>query len=177
MLSSNKLKIKLNAMDKTCSAIILISYFLDQITKFIIFKTYAFGESTTIIPGLFNLRYAKNLGAAFSLLSNSPDWFRKPFFIIVPLIAMILVYLLLGKGEKLNKFEKIGYSLVLGGALGNFTDRLTYGFVIDFLDLHWGAYHWPTFNVADIAITCAIVFLFLGFRTREKEEKKLKSKK
>ena len=178
MLSINKLINKLNTMDKTCSAIILATYLLDQLTKLLIHKIYTFGELTTIIPGLFNIRYARNLGAAFSLLADSPEWFRKPFFIIVPLVAMVLVYLLLNKGEKLNKYERIGYSLVLGGALGNFTDRLTYGFVIDFLDIHWASsYHWPTFNVADIAITVAIFSLFLGFRVREKKEKEKKNKK
>lgn len=174
MLSSNKLIKQILKMDTTCSTIILATYVLDQISKFIIFKNYSIGEYTQIIPNFFNILYAKNYGAAFSLLANSPVWFRKPFFILVPLLAMFLIYFLLAKGEKLNKFEKIGYSLVLGGALGNFTDRLTYGFVVDFLDVYFKNYHWPTFNVADIAITCAIVFLFLGFNLREKKTKKLK---
>jgi len=173
MLSSNKLKKYLN-LEPTCSKIILISYFLDQITKLIIFKTFKLYEVKELIPGLFNLRFNINYGAAFSLLNDAPVWFRKPFFIIVPILAMFLIYTLLTKSKDLNKYEKIGYSLVLGGALGNFTDRLSYGYVIDFLDIYYKNYHWPTFNVADIAITTAVVFLFIGFSVREKTKKNKK---
>jgi len=171
MLSGSKLIKKIIKFDPWCSKIILFTLFLDQITKFIIFKTFKLYEVKTIIPNLFNLRFNINYGAAFSLLNDAAPWFRKPFFIIVPIIAMILIYTLLNKTKDLNKYEKLGYSLVLGGALGNFSDRLSYGYVIDFLDIYYKNHHWPTFNVADIAITMAIGFLFIGFNIREKTKK------
>jgi signal peptidase II len=175
MLQSFKLIIKnLLSFDASCSRIILFVFLLDQISKFIIFKMFNLYEVKNVIPGIFNIRFNINYGAAFSLLNDAPVWFRKPFFIIVPALVMIFIYILLSKTKDLNKYEKLGYSLVLGGALGNFADRLTYGFVIDFLDIYYKNYHWPTFNVADIAITFAVVFLFIGFRHREKIKKRTK---
>lgn len=150
---------------------IFIPYLLDQLSKFLIYKNFVLYEKKVIIDGLFNIRYNKNFGAAFSFLNDAPVWFRKPFFILIPLAAIVFVSYLLIKHTKNNILKLYAFSFIIAGALGNLTDRFTYGYVIDFLDFHIKNYHWPTFNVADISIFIAIVLLIID-EIKNKEKKK-----
>jgi signal peptidase II len=149
---------------------IFIPYVLDQVSKFLIYKNFFLYEKKVIINGLFNIRYNKNYGAAFSFLNDSPVWFRKPFFIIVPTAAIIFVIYLLIKNTKDSLLKLYAFSFIIAGALGNLTDRFTYGYVIDFIDVHIKTYHWPTFNIADISIFIAIVLLIID-EIKNKEKK------
>ena len=146
-------------------SIIFIVVFLDQLTKYLIHVNFFYGERLEIIKGFFNIVYARNYGAAFSFLSTSPEWFRKPFFIILPLFAIVLVAFFIKKTIKKQPKEALILSLILAGALGNLLDRFIYGFVIDFLDIYangfFGGYHWPSFNVADISLTVAVFLYFI----------------
>jgi signal peptidase II len=134
---------------------------LDRLTKVLVEARFLLYESKTIIPGVFDLTHTRNTGVAFGLFANSDSpWV--PYVLTLTagtaLIA-ILVYSLRHPVE--NWKLQLGLMLVLGGAAGNLYDRINYGYVIDFLDVFYGTYHWPTFNVADSAITIGIGFLLL----------------
>ena len=133
---------------------------LDQISKLYIAHHFELHESATVIPHFFNLTYVRNTGAAFGLLAKAPESFRIPFFIIIPLIALTIIVLIFKKTQETQLLMITALSLILGGAIGNFIDRLRFNYVIDFLDFHWfSKYHWPAFNVADSSIVIGVMLL------------------
>lgn len=141
-------------------AYLLLSLFiliLDQGTKLVVTRTIEPFESITILP-FFQLVYVENLGAAFGLFKS----FGSLFFVAAAVIAIVLVSVWIIRAKE----ERFALSLILGGAAGNLTDRLLYGYVIDFIDLHLGRLHWPAFNVADMALTIGISLLFIRIITR-----------
>ncbi|MFZ5440373.1 MAG: signal peptidase II [Myxococcota bacterium] len=118
----------------------------------------------------FRLRYAENPGAAFGLFGNVPAEYRGPLFHLVSLGALLLVahYVRKLKGEKNEVWARWGLPLVLGGAVGNYLDRLARSFVIDFLEAHWlERAYWPAFNVADTAIVIGVGLLLVDSFVRE----------
>jgi signal peptidase II len=141
------------------SAVIIV---LDQITKQAIESRFVFGESLTI-TSFFNLVLAYNKGAAFSFLNDAGGW-QKWFLIAISTSASILIIYLLRKhsAEKLFSFA---LAFILGGAIGNLIDRVLYGHVIDFVQVHGAGYYFPAFNVADSAITLgAILLIWQSFK-------------
>lgn len=122
---------------------------LDQITKVAITKLFTYSESLPV-TSFFNLVLAYNKGAAFSFLASESGW-QRYFFTAIASFAVIFILYLLKKhaGQRLFCWA---LALILGGAIGNLIDRVLYGHVIDFLDFHVGTWHWPAFNVADMAI-------------------------
>jgi signal peptidase II len=116
-------------------------------------------QSIELIP-YFQLTYMRNQGAAFSFLSGAGGW-QRWFFIGLAVIASVFICFWLKKLNRSQRWEAIAWSLVLGGALGNLIDRIIYGYVIDFLDVYIGDWHWPAFNVADSAITLGVAMLLL----------------
>jgi len=116
-------------------------------------------QSIELIP-YFQLTYMRNQGAAFSFLSGAGGW-QRWFFIGLAVIASVFICFWLKKLNRSQRWEAIAWSLVLGGALGNLIDRILYGYVIDFLDVYIGDWHWPAFNVADSAITLGVAMLLL----------------
>jgi signal peptidase II len=122
-----------------------------------------------IIKGLFGFVLAKNKGGAWGLLQGSSENVRKPFFVIVSLLAIVFIVSLYRRLHPAQNALKWGLPLVLGGALGNLVDRIRYGYVIDFIDFQvsWqGApHHWPTFNVADIAICVGVGLMAVDMLT------------
>jgi signal peptidase II len=142
-------------------------YVLDQATKWAVLEHLPLHTFKTVLAGFFNLVHVRNTGAAFSLLSGaSPEW-RQPVLIGVSLAALgviLILYRQVGGGDA---WTKRALALIFGGALGNVTDRLRFGEVIDFLDFYWRSYHWPAFNIADSAISVgAGVLLLLLLRAR-----------
>jgi len=148
------------------SGLVLI---LDQLSKIWIDTSMSLYQSIPVFPG-FSITYARNYGAAFSFLSDAGGWQRWFFAALAAGISVGLVIYL----KSLKKDETllaVSLSLILGGAVGNLIDRVTYGYVIDFLDVYYQAYHWPVFNIADSAITVGVVFmLFESFVVKEKLE-------
>jgi signal peptidase II len=138
------------------SALVIV---VDQITKRIVDTTMQLYQSIELIP-YFQLTYMRNQGAAFSFLSGAGGW-QRWFFIALAVIASVFICFWLKKLNRSQRWEAIAWSLVLGGALGNLIDRILYGYVIDFLDVYIGDWHWPAFNVADSAITVGVVMLLL----------------
>ena len=140
-------------------ALIVAIFALDQLTKYWVIAFLPLHESIPVWEGFFNLTHVRNPGAAFGFLAGMDPQFRGAFFIGVNILAMgfILFYFL--KVEKRSLKLLTGLSLIMAGALGNLTDRLRFGEVVDFLDFFLGSWHWPAFNVADSAITCGAFFL------------------
>lgn len=120
----------------------------------------AHGGRLVVAERLFSLTYVRNPGAAWGFLSNASESFRRPFFIGVSVLAMIFIVVVFSRLEQNQKLLAVALALVMGGAIGNFIDRLRFDYVIDFLDVYVGSYRWPTFNVADIAISVGVFFLF-----------------
>ena len=133
----------------------------DQAAKSYIDATTPLGWSHEV-ASFFNLVHALNPGAAFSFLAGAGGWQRWFFLAIAFAISAWLAWLL---SRPLRKTEGLSYSLILGGALGNAFDRATRGHVIDYIDFHLHGWHWPAFNVADIAICVgAALTALLAFR-------------
>ncbi len=146
---------------------------IDQATKIWVDKTMRLYESSPIVPGLLDLHYIRNTGAAFGFLSGSHAGFRIPFFLLVSTVAIGIILYLFHKLEESEVLMPIALSLVLGGAVGNLIDRVRLGEVIDFILLHYKAFQWPAFNVADIGITAGVFLLILRillFEGRQGEE-------
>jgi signal peptidase II len=111
----------------------------------------------TVVDGFWRFRYLENPGAAWGFLGSVDPRFRLPFFRSAPLLAMALLGLLYFRAARYQLRLRLSLALVLGGALGNFVDRWIHGYVIDFVDWQFSSYHWPTFNVADVAISLGVL--------------------
>ena len=133
------------------------AFIADQLAKLAIVRTYAYGEQVEVTP-FFNFVHVLNPGAAFSFLAGAGGWQRYFFIALGLAVSAWLVRIL---KQRLPRLEALGYSLILGGALGNVADRLLRGQVVDFLDFHWRHSHWPAFNLADVAITSGAVLLII----------------
>lgn len=135
---------------------------LDQLTKIYIHTHYRLGESRAIISQVFDITYVRNFGAAFGFFATLARNFREPFFVLVPVIALGVIIFIMRTTKDTQKVQILGLSLIFGGAIGNYIDRLRFKYVIDFLDFHWrDIYHWPAFNIADSAIVTGVSILLL----------------
>ena len=136
---------------------------LDILTKGYIVTHFPLYSSRPVIPGLFNLIHIQNKGVAFGILGGAAPVWRDILLLLFPIVAMsgILIFAFFYHQQKAGILLSLGG--ILGGALGNLIDRLRFRGVIDFLDIYWGNYHWPAFNVADSAITLGVLFLAFGY--------------
>jgi signal peptidase II len=138
------------------SAVVIM---LDQLSKRLVDTSMQLYQSIELIP-FFQLTYLRNQGAAFSFLSQAGGW-QRWFFVGLAVTASGLICYWLKRLEKHQRWEAAAWALILGGALGNLIDRVLYGYVIDFLDVYYGEWHWPAFNVADSAITVGVAMLLI----------------
>lgn len=141
-------------------------YLLDQVTKWLVLRFISTDEFVPVIPGVFYLVQVHNTGAAFGMLKD-----KNLFFMILASVALVLVAIFARRGAFADAPSRFGAALLVSGVLGNLTDRILHGYVIDFLDviLPWYG-HWPAFNVADSAIcAAAALFLISGFLNTEKK--------
>lgn len=140
-------------------ALALLLLIADQATKLLILANYRLGDST-YVTSFFNIVRAHNTGAAFSFLAAASGWQRWLFTGIGVAATLFILYLLrTHPGQKLFCFS---LACILGGAVGNVIDRVLYGYVVDFLQVHWeNRWYFPAFNVADAAITAGAVGLIL----------------
>ena len=135
---------------------------LDQLTKLYIHAGFALSESLPVIQDIFHITYVRNTGAAFGIFRDIPELARKLFFLSMPPIAMVIIITMLRGVENRDRWQIFSLSLIFGGAIGNYIDRLRFGFVIDFLDFHYkDTWSYPAFNVADSAITVGVALLLL----------------
>ena len=141
----------------------LIVVVIDQVTKYMIVKTMELSETIPLIEGVFHITSHRNRGAAFGILQDA-RW----FFIVITVIvvAAIVWYMPRIRGQKVSLW---GFTLILGGAVGNFIDRLLKGEVVDFLDFR--LIHFPIFNVADSCIVIGVGLLLLDTLRGAKQAK------
>ena len=138
--------------------IISVIFFLDRYSKFEILRN--FSDNSFYVNDFLNLYLIWNTGIGFGLLSFDTNLIYNLITTLIGLLIIILIMI----GIKSEFSEKIIFSIIVGGALGNFYDRIVFNAVPDFIDLHYGNFHWFTFNVADIFITIGVIaFLIKGF--------------
>ena len=138
--------------------IISVIFFLDRYSKFEILRN--FSDNSFYVNDFLNLYLIWNKGIGFGLLSFDTNLIYNLITTLIGLVIIILIMI----GIKSESSEKIIFSIIVGGALGNFYDRIVFNAVPDFIDLHYGNFHWFTFNVADIFITIGVIaFLIKGF--------------
>lgn len=144
-------------------------YMVDQATKAWAVRTLRHRDDLTIIPGFFDLLYTENPGIAFGQLQGGGSIGRW-FFVGVAVVAAVAVFYYFLRTPRNDDRVLGACALVLAGILGNLTDRVRFGYVVDFIALHAGQYHWPTFNVADASICIGAVLLAydIVFATRKK---------
>ena len=144
----------------------LFVFLLDIFSKNFIQKKIIYGEQVEITSFL-SLVHFQNTGAAFSFLSDQGGW-QRYFLIAISLLAVLYIPWLINQYKK-NILIVIGLLLILGGAIGNLYDRISYGYVIDFIYLHIAEFYWPAFNVADSAISVGVLlFLYGSFKSYKK---------
>lgn len=136
----------------------LIILIADQFTKVMITGYYQLGDSTTVTR-FFNVVRAHNSGAAFSFLAGASGWQRWFFTAIGIVAALFIVWML--RSHASQKLFAFAMACILGGAVGNVIDRVAYGYVVDFLQFHYAGWYFPSFNVADSAITIGAIALIL----------------
>ncbi len=135
---------------------------LDRVTKMWVSKHVTEGDGIVVIPHIFRITHVLNGGAAFSLFNNAPEQRTRWLLTAVSLIAAIAVFVVLLRIGRRFSATALALALILGGAIGNAWDRIQYRMVTDFLEVYIIHYHWPDFNVADSAIVCGGILLFLG---------------
>lgn len=143
-------------MKKIETLLLVLIIFLDQLTKGWIESFLDLYESLELIPGFFSLTYARNTGAAWSILSG-----QMTFFIVLTTAVLIGLIAVMIKTPKESKWTRISLTLMMAGAIGNFIDRLSFSYVRDFLDFIIFGYDFPIFNVADISLCIGVGLLAL----------------
>ena len=154
-------------------AIFFIFFFLDQATKWLIVSHFSLYESREVIPGLFNLTFLTNNGAAFSIFAGQPALWRQVFFVAVNILALIFIGVTQFRFGRMNTLYTVSLALIASGAAGNLTDRIRLSHVVDFLDFYIGSAHWPAFNVADAAKNVGVgLFLLNSFFIEPRKSRK-----
>ncbi len=152
------------------SWIALFVFVVDQLTKYAAIKNLIYHSEIAIAPFL-SLTLLYNTGAAFGFLNDAGGW-QNVFFIVIS-IAVSLIILFIILRLNINDIQAaVALMMILGGAMGNLLDRVRFGYVVDFIDFHYRAAHWYTFNAADAAISTGAVVLMLdalGFGFRKKQ--------
>ena len=134
---------------------------LDQVSKALVRAWLPLHSSVTIIPELLDFRYVRNTGAAFGLLNAADIPFKAALMTAIALFALIAIAVYASRATRDEPLSKLGLAAVLGGAVGNLIDRVTSGYVVDFVDVYWRSWHFWAFNVADAAITAGACCLIL----------------
>ena len=134
---------------------------LDQITKVLVNNFMALYESRPVIDGIVRLTYLQNRGAAFGILSDADIPYQSVLVAAVSLLALAAIGVYAWRLPTGSRMPRIALALIMGGAVGNLLDRVRLGYVVDFVDVHWGPHHWPAFNVADSAISIGVALLLL----------------
>lgn len=148
---------------RVAGLIALVVVILDQVTKYWVQKSLVLYTVHPVIPDFFNIVHVLNRGAAFGFLNRSDIRWQTYFFFAATALAVLIINHLLRMARENDRMLVIGLGLILGGALGNLIDRIRTGEVVDFLEFYWRSYHWPAFNVADIAIFLGSMGLLIAF--------------
>lgn len=133
---------------------------VDHLTKIVAVKTLTGSPPVVVIPGFFDFSLVYNTGAAFGMLNDADGWQNIFFVVIGTLVSAYLIYSL-AHLKRSDTQTAVSFALILGGAIGNIIDRLAQGYVVDFIHWYYQNWHWPTFNIADAAITIGAVLLVM----------------
>jgi len=159
---------------KILALITPLVFALDQLTKALIRADLDLGERVSVIGGYLDIVHFTNYGAAFGILSNLKDSIRTPFFYGVSVLAVVIIFVMFAKLKRSSVYLPVVFSLILGGIFGNLTDRIRFGEVTDFISVHIRdaavslpiiglvRLEWPAFNIADSAITIAVILILIG---------------
>jgi len=134
---------------------------LDQIVKAIVRREIALNESITVIPGFFDLTRVHNTGTAFGFMNSTDFPFKTVILACIAIGALAALAMYAATLPANQWLARIGLALILGGAAGNLIDRITAGYVVDFVDLYWSGWHFWAFNVADASITVGVALMIL----------------
>jgi signal peptidase II len=137
-------------------AVILV---LDRWTKALVQARFGLNDSVTVIDGFFDITYVRNTGVAFGIFDLVSLPAKSILLSAFTALAAVVVTVYSVRSPARNRLLQVALALILGGALGNLYDRLAYGYVVDFLEFYVGSHHWPSFNVADSAISIGVVLL------------------
>jgi len=140
-------------------SLVVATLCLDRWTKSLIQDRFGLNESVSLIDGLFNITYVRNTGVAFGIFSTISSPAKSTLLSIFTAVAAIVVVIYAVRSPVRNRLLQIALGFILGGALGNLYDRIRFGYVIDFLELYYRNYQWPSFNIADSAISTGVVLL------------------
>ncbi len=154
-------------MKKIALTAALVSFLVDRLTKFLA-QEFLKTKAITLIPGFLSLCYAENYGAAFSILSSGNPLIRKLFLICLPALIVLAIGTVILLGKLRSRLEALSFGLIFGGAIGNLFDRILYGKVVDFIDVYYRNWHYPTFNVADIAVSVGCLLFIVSTIKKEK---------
>jgi len=142
----------------TVAAVIVVA---DQVTKLLIRREFELYDTTAVIPNLFSLTRIHNTGAAFGLLDGVDLPFKTGLLAIVSVAALVGLVMFAVSLPVIHRLARVGVALVVGGAAGNLIDRVWLGYVVDFVDVYWGTWHFWAFNVADSAISVGMALIIL----------------
>lgn len=129
---------------------------IDQVSKAAIWTYIPLFHSIPVIPGFFDLTHVHNPGGAFGFFAQKSEGLRQFFFLVLTSVAIIMIFLFYRSIPRSHPWLSFGLALIFGGAIGNLIDRIRFGEVVDFLKFYIGRYQWPSFNVADSAITVGV---------------------
>ncbi len=131
-------------------------FLIDRVSKYILLKVPY--ERIELLPFLALVK-AWNKGIAFGILHQASQVIFLALIVLIPVVLIIIFFL----AKKADRVSRILFGLIFGGGLGNWIDRITFGAVFDFIDLYLGAFHWPAFNLADLAITIGLIFFLIKY--------------
>ena len=147
----------------------ILTIFFDQLSKWWILNVIMVPANTIPVTQFFNLVLVHNRGASFGIFSDAPGWASIALIVFAIIISIVLAIWMWQAQETLLS---VALGLVIGGAIGNVIDRIRFGAVVDFLDVHAAGWHWPAFNVADSAITLGVILLILDSLKSKSEKPK-----
>jgi signal peptidase II len=149
----------------------------DQLVNLYVHGNFQLGESVPVIRDIFSITYVRNTGAAFGIFHDYSEIFRRLFFFSMPPIALVVILFMLRTVESTDRWQILALSMIFGGAIGNYIDRLRFGFVVDFLDFHYkDVWSYPAFNVADSAIVGGVGLLLIMMTLRDRALARAKAK-
>jgi signal peptidase II len=143
------------------AAVVAVIVVADQLTKLFIRREFELYDSATVIPNLFSLTRIHNTGAAFGLLDSVDLPFKTGLLALVSVAALVGLVMFAVSLPEMHRLARIGVALVVGGAAGNLIDRVWLGYVVDFVDVYWGTWHFWAFNVADSGISIGMALIIL----------------
>jgi signal peptidase II len=143
----------------------------DQLTKGLVRAFIPLHASRTIVSGFLDLTHVQNSGAAFGILNAADFPMKQALIAVIATAALISIAVYAARLSPHQRLARFGLALILGGAAGNLIDRVTAGYVVDFVDVYWKSYHFWAFNVADSAITVGVVGMMLEMIAGTKERR------